>query len=408
MTDTALEVEGLGKRYRIGATRAVPYRTLRESLAAGLAGLLRRDRGGRDLWALHDVTFTVERGTVVGIIGRNGAGKTTLLKLLSRITEPTTGRARLFGRVGSLLEVGTGFHPELTGRENVYLNGAILGLRRAEIRRRFDEIVEFAEIAKFLDTPVKRYSSGMYMRLAFSVAAHLDTEILLIDEVLAVGDAAFQAKCLTKIGEIGSAGRTVLFVSHNMGAVQRFCRTAHLLDGGTIVRSGDVGAVVAEYYRSLAAARDTATAAREVHGDMGFVGWSVASGPGTHAIFSGEACDLRFALKVRQPVRQAYFGIAIYGSDDGLLWSMRSKDSEHGYSDLAPGTHEVGFRLPSLPARPGEYRIRVSANTVGTQHDDWYAEPLLQVLPLNESGLPPHWQGILNLPGTFSISTHDE
>ncbi|MCJ7620698.1 MAG: ABC transporter ATP-binding protein, partial [Anaerolineae bacterium] len=222
MTDIAVHVENLSKQYRIGAPQA-RYKTLRESLVDMASAPVHRLRRlgqpspeNETIWALKDVSFDVKKGEVVGIIGRNGSGKTTLLKILSRITEPTEGHAEIKGRVGSLLEVGTGFHPELTGRENIYLNGAILGMKRAEIDERFDEIVAFSEIERFLDTPVKRYSSGMYVRLAFSVAAHLEPEILLVDEVLAVGDAAFQKKCLGKMGDVAREGRTGLFVSHNM------------------------------------------------------------------------------------------------------------------------------------------------------------------------------------------------
>lgn len=209
--------------------------------------LRNRTRGREEFWALRDLCFEVERGDVVGLIGRNGAGKSTLLKVLSRITEPTTGRIEIHGRVGSLLEVGTGFHPELSGRENIYLNGAILGMKRREIDAKFDPIVEFAELAKFIDTPVKHFSSGMYMRLAFSVAAHLEPEILLVDEVLAVGDAAFQRKCLGKMEDVSREGRTVVFVSHNMGAISRLCRRAILLDAGSILAFGEVRDVVARY-----------------------------------------------------------------------------------------------------------------------------------------------------------------
>jgi len=233
MTDIAIRVENLSKLYHIGRARQ-RHDTLRDALSAAFRRPASRAARREDetLWALRDVSFEVQRGEVVGIIGRNGAGKSTLLKILSRITEPTSGRAEIHGRVGSLLEVGTGFHPELTGRENVYLNGAILGMHRTEIDRKFDEIVAFAEIEKFLDTPVKHYSSGMYVRLAFAVAAHLDPEILLVDEVLAVGDAAFQRKCLGKMDSVGKEGRTVLFVSHNMAAVTNLCDWGLLLDAG--------------------------------------------------------------------------------------------------------------------------------------------------------------------------------
>jgi lipopolysaccharide transport system ATP-binding protein len=235
-----VEVDQVSKRYLLGAA---PYRTLRETLAA----LARRDESRAEVWALRDVTLAVDEGEVLGIIGRNGAGKTTLLRVVARIAEPTSGVARTRGRIGTLLEVGTGFHPELTGRENIYLNGAILGMRKHEIARNLDAIVGFAEIESFLDTPVKRYSSGMHMRLAFAVAAHLQPEILLVDEVLAVGDAAFQKKCLGKMGEVAAAGRTVLFVSHNPTAVEALCTRAIHLREGAIVEQGDPGGVLQRY-----------------------------------------------------------------------------------------------------------------------------------------------------------------
>ncbi|MDP2279063.1 MAG: polysaccharide ABC transporter ATP-binding protein, partial [Nitrospirota bacterium] len=258
-----ISVNNISKQYHIGTKQ--PYKTLRESIMNTLAfparffsrnsslltpNTLNLKPDADTFWALKDVSFEVQQGEVIGIIGRNGAGKTTLLKILSRVTEPTEGEVRISGRVASLLEVGTGFHPELTGRENIYLNGAILGMSRAEIKSKFDEIVAFAEIEKFLDTPVKRYSSGMYVRLAFAVAAHLEPEILVVDEVLAVGDAQFQKKCLGKMGEVAKGGRTVLFVSHNMGAVERLCTRAILLDHGTITQSGPVHGVVSAYLQS--------------------------------------------------------------------------------------------------------------------------------------------------------------
>ena len=244
-----IRAEGLAKKYVIGASRE-SYPTLRDALTSALRSPLRRLRrgaGGEEVWALKDVGFEVGPGEIVGLIGRNGAGKSTLLKLLSRITEPTRGRVELYGRVGSLLEVGTGFHPELSGRENVYLNGAILGMGKAEIDRKFDEIVAFAEIEKFIDTPVKRYSSGMYLRLGFAVAAHLEPEILIMDEVLAVGDMAFQQKCLDKMNDIRRQGRTIFFVSHNLPAITRLCKRAVLLERGCLVAEGQPQEVVNRY-----------------------------------------------------------------------------------------------------------------------------------------------------------------
>jgi len=257
MSNIAIRVENLGKLYRVGRREA--YKTLRDSIAYAASAPFRRlmargadsdNAGPNYFWALKNVSFEVEPGEVLGIIGRNGSGKSTLLKILSRITDPTTGSVELHGRVGSLLEVGTGFHPELTGRENIYLSGSILGMRKKEIDDKFDEIVKFSEIEKFLDTPVKRYSSGMYVRLAFAVAAHLEPEILLVDEVLAVGDASFQKKCLNKMHNVGKEGRTVLFVSHNMQAISRLCSRAILLDGGQLQKDGPTHQVVGFYRRS--------------------------------------------------------------------------------------------------------------------------------------------------------------
>ncbi len=259
MSDIAIKTEGLSKLYRIGGPQE-KYKTLRDVIADVLSSPLRRlsaaiggsnSKPQNTFWALEDVSFEIRKGEVTGIIGRNGAGKSTLLKILSRITEPTSGYAEIRGRVRSLLEVGTGFHQELTGRENILLNGAILGMKRTEIERKFDEMVSFAEIEKFIDTPVKRYSSGMYLRLAFAVAAHLESEILLVDEVLAVGDAAFQRKCLGKMGEVAKQGRTVLFVSHNMSAVKEMCQQGIFLDSGRVTFKGDSAQCIAEYMRRL-------------------------------------------------------------------------------------------------------------------------------------------------------------
>jgi lipopolysaccharide transport system ATP-binding protein len=278
MSDIALQTVGLGKMYHIGGERQ-RNTTLRDTIARAAMRPLERVRhpgaathSSQELWALKDINLEVGHGDVLGVIGRNGAGKSTLLKVLSHITEPTEGRAQICGRVGSLLEVGTGFHPELTGRENIMLNGAILGMTRVEIKRRFDDIVEFSETGRFLDTPVKRYSSGMYVRLAFAVAAHLDPDILMIDEVLSVGDAEFQRKCLTRMDEIGREGRTILFVSHNLSSVARLCSRAILLDSGSVAVDGPADSVVEAYLR-----RGVGLSTRRTWGDSEI-------GPGTNVV----------------------------------------------------------------------------------------------------------------------------
>jgi lipopolysaccharide transport system ATP-binding protein len=291
----AIEAENLAKRYLLGAEPELAYKTLRDTVA-GLFKPRTRQAPREALWALQDVSLAIREGEVVGIIGRNGAGKSTLLKILSRITEPTSGRARLVGRVGSLLEVGTGFHPELTGRENVFLNGTILGMRRAEIARKLDEILAFAEIERFADTPVKRYSSGMYVRLAFAVAAHLDIDVVLVDEVLAVGDASFQRKCLAKMEDVSRAGRTVVFVSHNMPAVTRLCPRTILLEQGRVLHDGPSHEVVSAYLRSGLGT----TAARE---------WTrPEDAPGSEIVrlravrVRNDAGEVSAAIDIRRPV----------------------------------------------------------------------------------------------------------
>jgi lipopolysaccharide transport system ATP-binding protein len=294
---TTVVAEGLSKRYRIGEYKA-GYETLRDALSHGVRRALRLehvDHSLEELWALRDVSFTVEEGEVVGFIGKNGAGKSTLLKILTRITPPTMGTASIRGRVGSILEVGTGFHPELTGRENTNLNGAILGMSRREIRSKFDEIVEFSGIGKFIDTPVKRYSSGMYVRLAFAVAAHLDPEVLIIDEVLAVGDYEFQQRCMGRIEEISGSGRTVLFVSHDMQAISRLCNRAYWLDGGVVAAEGVAEEVVSRYLQ-------------EASGGGAHVSFALEQAPGTAALRLASArvidenSETVHTVDVREPI----------------------------------------------------------------------------------------------------------
>lgn len=321
MSEVVIRAENLGKKYLIGhRTEGERYAALRDVVAravrsfAGSAADMLRGRplvGGdevEEFWALKNVSFEVKQGEVIGIIGRNGAGKSTLLKILSRITEPSAGRVSIKGRVASLLEVGTGFHPELTGRENIYLNGAILGMNRAEIRRKFDEIVAFAEIDKFLDTPVKRYSSGMYVRLAFAVAAHLEGEILVVDEVLAVGDAGFQRKCLGKMGEVAKGGRTVLLVSHNMGAVEALCNKAIYLAKGELSEFGDTHKIFARYLTDAAHLRSSIRRRSQ----YGYVSVIVRTGDkGTDVVKAGGPAIFEINIEVDNPVNNAAIGLGV-------------------------------------------------------------------------------------------------
>lgn len=368
MSDFAIRVDGLSKKYRIGGRQA-SYRTLRETLVDLVRAPARRLksvlRGAgsipstETIWALKDVSFEVKRGEVVGIIGRNGAGKTTLLKILSRITKPTEGTVDLYGRVGSLLEVGTGFHPELTGRENIFLNGAILGMRRREIERKFDEIVGFAEVEKFLDTPVKRYSSGMYVRLAFAVAAHLEPEILLVDEVLAVGDAQFQKKCLGKMKDVSYEGRTVLFVSHNMSAINQLCKNALLLKDGQIVQNGPAQEVVVDYltFDSIKISGDV---------DVSDPSWRVQPYSSDDSRFKWTRITLiNSADHVTPDVRFGEpFEFILEGVASEPLGSMQATVGVHTVTGIVlfNSWGEDDIHLTNLPAGRIRYRVKIMPN----------------------------------------------
>jgi lipopolysaccharide transport system ATP-binding protein len=379
MSDVAIRVEKLGKMYRIGGPQA-RYKTLRESIVGAVTAPIRRLRHPRSasrnretIWALKDVSFEVQRGEVVGIIGRNGAGKTTLLKILSRITEPTEGRAEIHGRVGSLLEVGTGFHPELTGRENIYLNGAILGMGRAEIDRKFDEIVAFAEIKKFLDTPVKHYSSGMYVRLAFAVAAHLEPEILLVDEVLAVGDAAFQKKCLGKMGDVAREGRTVLFVSHNMGAIQRLCGWTVLLGEGKVLEIGNSTQVVRNYLDANIVVQNQAVLPPEPAKTMRLRQIQVldASGQPVGQVEQAEPFRVRVIYDINRPVKAVHV-VCFFQTAEGInLFGTGDADCSSERLELrAPGQYRGEFEVPAFLLNEGQYSIAVSLGVPGREPFD--------------------------------------
>ena len=376
MSDVAIRVDNLGKRFSINS-RQESYQTLRDTLASAalapfraVASLASNNDDGapdhEDIWALRDVSFEVKTGEVVGLIGRNGAGKSTLLKILARVTEPTEGNAEIVGKIGSLLEVGVGFHLELSGRENVFLNGAILGMKRADIKRRFDEIVSFAEIEKFIDTPVKHYSSGMYLRLAFAVAAHLEPEILLVDEVLAVGDAAFQKKCIGKMEQVAGEGRTVLFVSHNMAAVQALCTRGIFLHNGTISTDSTAATAISAYLRMLEQSvsqdlRDRTE--RRGKGDVRLAKLEISTGAtdSSQTLATGRPAVFVFHLTDMRPRTSCIF--TIYDDFGQPLATFNS--AVRSPEDAQDPTLETALAcyVDELPLVPGRYRLNVAISS---------------------------------------------
>ena len=368
MAKPIIEIEGIGKCYRIGTDRE-KYLSLRDELAKSAKGFSSRFlarhqkiKKEEEYWALKDVSFSIQEGEAVGIVGRNGAGKSTLLKILSKITPPTAGKITLRGRMASLLEVGTGFHPELTGRENIYLNGAILGMTRAEIRRKFDEIITFAEVEKFLDTPVKRYSSGMYVRLAFAVAAHLEPEILIVDEVLAVGDAEFQKKCLGRMSEVAKEGRTVLFVSHNMGAITTLCHKAVLLEHGKFSYMGSVNETVGHYIRKafensgkITFSPPTSTGTEQI---VRLIDVKLLNRDGIIAdtFTIGEPITICCSISSRNPVREILIGIIIRSAQGTNIFHCHSSDAKCRIENLH-GTISIKITFSEIRLYPGSYVI---------------------------------------------------
>ncbi|MCX6901541.1 MAG: ABC transporter ATP-binding protein [Verrucomicrobia bacterium] len=430
MSDIAIQIFGLGKRYRYGG--AAPLSTnLRADISDWAKGLFRRNSKGHPtlqqvhehhlsaspeyFWALKDVSFEVNQGEVIGIIGRNGAGKSTLLKILSRITPPTTGHIEYHGRIASLLEVGTGFHRELTGRENIFLNGSILGMKRAEIARKFDEIVAFAEVEKFIDTPVKFYSSGMYVRLAFAVAAHLEPEILLVDEVLAVGDIEFQRKCIGKMEDVAREGRTVLVVSHSMSTVKALCSKAVLLESGRIKASGAVDGVVAGYVSAskVGAAKTVLTDADHDSGTTNQVrvrSLQLLNAPGnSFTVHWQQPISMVADVEVFEPLRDLVFGASIKTIYDTDILTIHSDivDSKPQSSwTLEPGRYEIAFKLRN-DLRPGSYRLRLGAaclQHLGRSNVLNVNAGTLQVLDFSEQGLTPRpsCTGLVNGYSTWS------
>ena len=402
----AIELERVGKRYRVGV--AERYRALRDVVADAWSRR-RVVQPVQELWALRDVSLQIGAGAVVGIIGRNGAGKSTLLKILARITEPTEGRGIIRGRVGSLLEVGTGFHPELTGRENVYINGGVLGMRRAEIARKFDEIIAFAEVEGFVDMPVKHYSSGMQVRLAFAVAAHLEPEILLLDEVLAVGDAAFQKKCFGKVSDVARQGRTVLLVSHNLPPLQALCDTAYLLERGRVEAHGDTASVITRYIESVGTVEATDLA--EVHdraGD-GRVRLTRLSVCGVDGRVIDPVCGapVRFILRYegKAPLRNVQVAIGLFTMlGEGVLYL--ANDLVAGADDLETDTGELVCELEKLPLVGGSYSLNLECLVGGVLADAVVGAARLDVAEGDYYGtgkLPPRGFGSLVVPQRWSV-----
>lgn len=369
MTATAIKIDNIGKEYTIGRAKS-NYSTIRESISEILRKPFRdvSSTDGEKIWALKNVSFEVDEGEVLGIVGRNGSGKSTLLKILSRIVRPTRGRAVVSGRVGSLLEVGTGFHQELTGRENIFLNGAILGMKKAEIRRNFDAIVQFSEIEKFLDTPVKRYSSGMYVRLAFAVAAHLDPEILIVDEVLAVGDVAFQKKCLGKMDELSKSGRTVLFVSHNLGVINQLCDRAVWLDNGKLVKIGHTHEVIGKYLQSSVSNQHEGGWANDeknsVDDKVRLTTAAVIDLNGNKSPIVNYGDD--FYLEIEYEVMSyadAWSLLLRLKDDSGTpIFTSWDTDSVTNHKPMELGTHAVVCNVPGKFLRPGSYSVSLGTH----------------------------------------------
>jgi len=407
MHEVIIHSVGLAKRYAIG--ERARYVALRDVLANAMNAprriLGRSHRSGENrsqeqLWALRDVSFDIREGEIVGLIGRNGAGKTTLLKILSRVTRPTAGFAEVHGRMGSLLEVGTGFHPELTGRENVFLSGAILGMGKREIERKFDEIVAFAEVDKFIDTPLKHFSTGMQMRLAFAVAAQLEPEILLVDEVLAVGDLEFQKKCLGKMSEVSKGGRTIVFVSHQMSQIRRLCERVIWVDRGVIKQDGPALDVVSAYERAFTE-RIAVNAQAESSGQgIQFLKWElvVEDGTPTNVLQHFDPVSFRVVIYLPEQILKGSYAILLFDDAGRIIWHWNFE-----LSGLQPGTFEFLHRLPTLPIKPGAYRWKAGVYDGHKWTDGWWALPEMVVgtKPMTNTG--DEFQGILNLPCEMEV-----
>jgi lipopolysaccharide transport system ATP-binding protein len=391
----AIHTEVLSKKYRRG--KAAPSGLLRDSLANLFRGSFRRSHE-ETFWALQSVSLDVIEGEVLGLIGRNGSGKTTLLKILSRITRPTAGWAEIHGRVGSLLEVGTGFHPELTGRENTFLSGAILGMTKREIASKFDEVISFAELERFIDTPVKHYSSGMYVRLAFSVAAHLEPEILLVDEVLAVGDIRFQRKCVSRMDEVARRGTTVFLVSHQLNQIRRLCKRAAWLDNGTLRKIGPVSEVVGAYEAEMSSTDPEGI--RLSHGRAEFLRWRLLSSnrASDYSLTGAGETTVGFLLRVNERLQGVHHGVNLYDQYRHLFWG----NALDGVT-LEPGLYEIRHTFPYLPLKPGPYFWRAVIYDAGEAVDDWESIPQMEVTTLPVTHYGEESGGILNIPSKLEI-----
>jgi lipopolysaccharide transport system ATP-binding protein len=397
---TVIHAERLGKRYRRGVRVDTGLRHALERFARSPWKALRGSKP-EVFWALKDVSLEVNEGEVLGLIGRNGAGKTTLLKILSRITRPTEGWAEIRGKVRSLLEVGTGFHPELTGRENTYLSGSILGMTKREIDRKFDEIVAFAEIEKFIETPVKHYSSGMYVRLAFAVAAHLEPEILLVDEVLAVGDINFQKKCLGKMGEVAKAGRTVVLVSHQLNQIRRLCERVAWIDGGSVRESGATHEVVSAYETAMS--RDDQNGTKPERGPATrarFLRWEISglNGQDEHTVRTLNSVTFKFTVDIQQPIKAGHYGVALRNYAQQVVWAWETQSLR-----LDVGKLQLCHTFPMLPVRPGLYTWLVALYERGEPIDIWDCVPELMVATENFQHPQDQWSGVLNIPVAFEV-----
>jgi lipopolysaccharide transport system ATP-binding protein len=410
MSNIAIRVENLGKLYRIGGKQE-RYYTLRDTIVDAVSAPFRRIRGllrgesasdlNEEIWALKDVSFEIKHGEVVGIIGRNGAGKSTLLKILSRITEPTTGYADVYGRIGALLEVGTGFHPELTGRENIYLNGAILGMSRAEINRKFDEIVDFAGVERFIDTPVKHYSSGMGLRLGFAVAAHLEPEILVVDEVLAVGDAEFQKKCLGKMQDVASEGRTVLLVSHNLSQLRRLCSQCIWLADGVLKNQSDTHEVISTYESSSLNQLSLNRSANSTNYKAKFISWCVQHNDGdvSHAINGFQSLNIQFVVDVKSPILNGHHGLVLYNSDSLVVWSSSADNLK-----LDVGIATLTYKFQYFPLVPGLYTWYMTLYEQSDLIDEWYSMPSMLVSTTPTFHPHERLKPVINVPWHLEVS----